>query len=210
MLHINYDDAVVFETKNQSSLEHSEVCDETDLQDRNNMSEALILDNRNTSTLGQSPVEAPEFCNELVIEEEMTRNEAHQLSYISDSVLNDVNNQSHQIVEVNDFALTTIKMPVSIKKRGRPKGQDLPVIGLPKKKKRCTVAFAKQSYHEKQNVILDCFVKDRNIVRDITNGKFLETVDLWSVEVRRNNCSKILKFKTCAEHFRTDDSRHNI
>ena len=41
-----------------------------------------------------------------------------------------------------------------------------------------TVAFAKQSYHEKQNVILNCFVKDRNIVRDITNGKFLETVDL--------------------------------
>ncbi|XP_030766170.1 uncharacterized protein LOC115890148 [Sitophilus oryzae] len=78
---IGSDDELVFESKNQSSVEHSEICDEMDLQGRNKMSEALILDNRNTSTLGQSPVETPEFCNELVIEEEMTPDEAHQHSY---------------------------------------------------------------------------------------------------------------------------------
>ncbi|KAG5875020.1 hypothetical protein JTB14_004904 [Gonioctena quinquepunctata] len=69
-------------------------------------------------------------------------------------------------------------MPVSIQKRGCPKGQDLTVIGLPKKKKRNTVAFAKKSHHEKHNVILNFFVKDSNIVKNIINGIFLENFDL--------------------------------
>ncbi|KAG5897592.1 hypothetical protein JTB14_019540 [Gonioctena quinquepunctata] len=105
-------------------------------------------------------------------------NKTHELSYISDSISNDVNKQYHQIVNISDISLSTIKMPVSIKKRRSPKRQELTVIGLPKKKKRKTVAFAKKSHHEKQNVILNFFVEDGNIVEDIINGKFLENSDL--------------------------------
>lgn len=134
--------------------------------------EAFVSDNENPSSLVPSEI----------IEEEIIPdpNKAHELSY-SDSVLNELSNQSHQIFEVNDISLSTIKMPIAIKKRGRPKGQDLTVIGLPKKKKRNTVAFAKQSHHEKQNVILNFFVKDRSIVKDIINGKFLENLDLKTI-----------------------------
>ncbi|KAG5884988.1 hypothetical protein JTB14_028188 [Gonioctena quinquepunctata] len=53
--------------------------------------------------------------------------------------------------------------------------EDLTLIGLPQKKKGNTVAFAKKSHHEKQNVILNSFVEDSNIVKDIINRKFLET-----------------------------------
>ncbi|KAG5898972.1 hypothetical protein JTB14_004691 [Gonioctena quinquepunctata] len=77
------------------------------LQDRSNTNEALILDNANPSSMDQLSVESPAFCNEVVIEEEMISdpNEAHVLSYISDSVLNDVNKQLHQIVNINDISL---------------------------------------------------------------------------------------------------------
>ncbi|KAG5895145.1 hypothetical protein JTB14_007316 [Gonioctena quinquepunctata] len=73
------------------------------LQDRSNTNEALILDNANPSSMDQLSAKSPAFCNEVVIEEEVISdpNEAHELSYISDSVLNDVNKQSHQIVNIN-------------------------------------------------------------------------------------------------------------
>uniref|UniRef100_A0A6P7GL34 Uncharacterized protein LOC114343984 isoform X3 n=1 Tax=Diabrotica virgifera virgifera TaxID=50390 RepID=A0A6P7GL34_DIAVI len=52
---------------------------------------------------------------------------------------------THQTLQVNNVALSTIKMPVAVKKRGRPKGQGLTAIGLPKKKKRNPQTFPNKS-----------------------------------------------------------------
>uniref|UniRef100_A0A6P7FQ40 Uncharacterized protein LOC114332708 n=1 Tax=Diabrotica virgifera virgifera TaxID=50390 RepID=A0A6P7FQ40_DIAVI len=52
---------------------------------------------------------------------------------------------THQTLQVNDVAWSTIKMPVAVKKRGRPKGQGLAVIGLPNKKKRNPKTFPNKS-----------------------------------------------------------------
>lgn len=52
-------------------------------------------------------------------------------------------------------------MPPIFKKRGRPKGHDLTVIGVPKKKKCVNerpLPFIYRSLEEKELMLLECFV----------------------------------------------------
>lgn len=72
--------------------------------------------------------------------------------------------------------LSSIKMPLFAKPRGRPKGADMTVIGLPKKKARkaatesraargkssTPVAFAKLPAHMKQHKMLRWFVDEED------------------------------------------------
>lgn len=50
------------------------------------------------------------------------------------------------------LCLKEIKMPTPLKRKGRSKGCDLTVIGLPKKSKK-TISFCKKSYKTKETLI---------------------------------------------------------
>ena len=70
--------------------------------------------------------------------------------------------------------LTNIKMPAKILKRGRPKGAECTVIGLPCKKKKKGVAlkmvpFCKLKPFEKDRIILECLT-DRITANAALNG----------------------------------------
>ncbi|KAB0791225.1 hypothetical protein PPYR_03025 [Photinus pyralis] len=158
---VESNDEVVFENEN-----FSEFCNEVVIQDLN------ILGDVNLSSLGHT-----EVIEEVNMEES---NKENEVPVTADINVRDCNNQSQQTVQVNDINLSTIKMPVAIKKRGRPKGQDLTVIGLPKRRKRKPLSFSKKSYQEKQDLILNFFVQNGDIVKDIKNGKILEDLDLKS------------------------------
>lgn len=66
-------------------------------------------------------------------------------------------------VEKNVSKFGNVKMPPKMIKRGRPKGAELTVIGLPRQKKAKTqfsiLPFSKLQPKEKDRKILECFVK---------------------------------------------------
>jgi len=76
---------------------------------------------------------------------------------------------------INDSPdLKSIKLPPKIRKRGRPKGAGLTVIGLPKKKK-CTdsdrpVNFLKKSIEERERQILSWMLPDHLVTKALQSG----------------------------------------
>ncbi|XP_064407710.1 uncharacterized protein LOC135352461 [Halichondria panicea] len=77
-------------------------------------------------------------------------------------------------IQDNTFA---IKMPPAIKKRGRPKGAGLTVIGLPKKKGKASSkpkAFVLKSEWEKTKVMLNWFVDEEVTERAVRGGDLIE------------------------------------
>ena len=81
---------------------------------------------------------------------------------------------------VNDMHdLASIKLPPKIKKRGRPKGAGLTVIGLPRKKhcKDKPVKFLKKGKQEREKQILDWMLPD-DLVAKAQQGYSLEAKEL--------------------------------
>ncbi|KAI0241980.1 hypothetical protein LSAT2_015341 [Lamellibrachia satsuma] len=73
------------------------------------------------------------------------------------------------------LALDDIKMPPPIRKRGRPKGAEMTVIGLPKKRKMLTrpVPFLKRSSEEKECIIMRWFVKAEVAEKAMNGGELI-------------------------------------
>ncbi|XP_065893104.1 uncharacterized protein [Dysidea avara] len=69
--------------------------------------------------------------------------------------------QSHDEEEDNDDEFQDVTLPPKLKKRGRPKGAEKTVIGLPRKKKRLDkpVPFLKKLPLDRERVILQWFVE---------------------------------------------------
>lgn len=78
--------------------------------------------------------------------------------------------------------LKDVKMPPKMLKRGRRKGAELTVIGLPraKKAKKGILPFSKVLAEEKNRILLECFVR-----RSVAN-KAIRGEKLISVEVETN------------------------
>ena len=77
----------------------------------------------------------------------------------------------------NEHELKKIKMPPVMLKRGRPKGADVTVIGLPKVKKlksnkRGLIPFSKIKADEKNRIILECLVSPL-VARQALDGKLI-------------------------------------
>ena len=73
-----------------------------------------------------------------------------------------------------DVDLKSIKLPPKIRKRGRPKGAGLTVIGLPQKK-RCIdsdhpVKFLKKSIEEREKQILSWMLPDHLVTKALQTG----------------------------------------
>ena len=71
-----------------------------------------------------------------------------------------------------------IKMPPKIMKRGRPKGAELTVVGIPKTKKRkvegpILLPYKKLKPYDKERMILECVTKKRIVVAEALSGKRL-------------------------------------
>ena len=67
----------------------------------------------------------------------------------------------HQCMHTTFFIaidISTVQLPSAMKKRGRPKGGDLTVVGLPKKKKAFNkpVAFLKMHHRDQERGIMLC------------------------------------------------------
>ena len=74
--------------------------------------------------------------------------------------------------------IADIALPPRIQKRGRPKGSELTVIGLPKKrlklhKSKC-VAFERMSDIQKQSFVLSWFVDQRVIDKCVTEQHLIQ------------------------------------
>ena len=89
----------------------------------------------------------------------------------------------HHVISNNlpakTFDLTSIKLTPKIRKRGRPKGAGLTVIGLPRKKK-CTdgpVKFLKKTNSEKEKQILSWMLPD-HLVEKVLQNEILECEQL--------------------------------
>ena len=75
-------------------------------------------------------------------------------------------------------------MPPKMKKKGRPRGAETTIIGLPQEKKqRCVISkpkpFSKLSPLEKDIVILECFTNKVNVVPAIDGSRILSIDDLF-------------------------------
>ena len=75
-------------------------------------------------------------------------------------------------------------MPLKMIKKGRARGTETSVIGLPKGKKQRGViskskAFSKLKPLEKNRVILECFTNQINVVAVIDGSRFLSIDDLF-------------------------------
>ena len=76
-------------------------------------------------------------------------------------------------------------MPPKMKKKGRPRGAETTVIGLPQAKKQKDVIskpkpFSKLISLEKNRVILECFTNKVNVVAAIDDSRHLSIDDLFS------------------------------
>jgi zinc finger SWIM domain-containing protein 3 len=71
--------------------------------------------------------------------------------------------------------LKTVKIPQKMRKRGRPKGAETTVIGLPKAKKvkKGLVPFSKLRAVEKDRVLLECLVRPFVASKAISDGKLV-------------------------------------
>ena len=70
-----------------------------------------------------------------------------------------VEQEDMKIDEDNDDVLKEIKVAPTVLKRGRPKGAELTVICLPKKKSRKgVIPFTKLPAAEKDRLLLECFI----------------------------------------------------
>ena len=81
-------------------------------------------------------------------------------------------------------ALREVKMPPKMKKKGRPRGTETTVIGLPQAKKRRVVIskpkpFSKSSLLEKDRIILECFANKIHVVAAIDGLRLLPIDDLF-------------------------------
>ena len=81
-------------------------------------------------------------------------------------------------------ALREVKMPPKMKKKGRPRGTETTVIGLPQAKKRRVViskpkTFSKSSLLEKDRIILECFANKIHVVAAIDGLRLLPIDDLF-------------------------------
>ena len=75
-------------------------------------------------------------------------------------------------------------MPPKLKKKGRPKGTETTVIGLPQsKKQRVAISkpkpFSKSSPLEKDRIILECFTNKIHVVAAIDDLRLLQIDDLF-------------------------------
>ncbi|XP_041459223.1 transcription initiation factor TFIID subunit 3-like [Lytechinus variegatus] len=77
--------------------------------------------------------------------------------------------------------LKGLRLPPKMKKRGRPKGQECTVVGLPKRKKRQTIPFSRLHPCEKDQAVVSWLVGEELAKRSILRGYMIEEVD---VEVR--------------------------
>ena len=100
-----------------------------------------------------------------------------------------VTNSGPQHVDITDISL-----PSKIPKRGRPKGSELTVIGLPRKKLRLQnskmVPFERKTDSQKQSFMLAWFVEKRVIDKCISENHIIEEEE---VEVNPNNVSLACK-----------------
>jgi hypothetical protein len=90
--------------------------------------------------------------------------------------------------EGDNMNLSSIKMPTTVRKRGRPKGAELTVAGIPRKKKKFDsrpVAFSRLPTIEKFKRMLSWFVAD-DIVEKAINGDLIAEEN---VETRPNRVS---------------------
>ena len=76
-------------------------------------------------------------------------------------------------------------MPPKMKKKGRPRGTETTVIGLPQAKEQIGVIskskpFSKLSLLEKDKVILECFTNKVHVVAAIDGSRLLPIDDLFS------------------------------
>ena len=81
-------------------------------------------------------------------------------------------------------ALREVKMPPKMKKKGRPRGTETTVIGLPQAKKwRVVISkpkpFSKSSLLEKDRIILQCFANKIHVVAAIDGLRLLPIDDLF-------------------------------
>ena len=91
------------------------------------------------------------------------------------------------------LAIDDIKMPPPIRKRGRPKGAEMTVIGLPKKRKMLTrpVPFLKRSPEEKESSTYFCCMNRQMLYFQVSPGgslnalvfiKFFSVIMRWFVK----------------------------
>lgn len=116
--------------------------------------------------------------------------------------------------------LKDIKMPPKMLKRGRPKGADSTVIGLPKAKKikKGLLPFSRVRGDEKNRIILECFVRPLIAKKAIENGKLIssdevesnihnipdmvrdkENVDIYRIEKFFSRDAWLIVLATCEE-----------
>ncbi|XP_065901369.1 uncharacterized protein [Dysidea avara] len=98
----------------------------------------------------------------------------------------EVNTTENHLLEKNDHhdqELQSIRLPSKMRKRGRPKGSDKTVIGLPRKKSRGSrpVSFLYKGAKQKELVILTWFV-DLQIAKDAIDGSRI--IEEYDVEMR--------------------------
>ena len=84
-------------------------------------------------------------------------------------------NQSSAVPEPADPILENVNLPPKSKKRGRPKGSNSTVIGLPKKKSRYNTPtpFIKKSPSDRDLQILGYFVCEKDATRTVMGGERL-------------------------------------
>lgn len=75
-------------------------------------------------------------------------------------------------------------MPLNIKQRGRPRGNDLTVIGIPKKRNsvKKPVSFNKLNLFEKKMFIATRFVESSVALAAVTNKNFIEKEQIQSID----------------------------
>jgi hypothetical protein len=109
-----------------------------------------------------------------------------------------------------DSEMKDIKMPPKMPKRGRPKGAELTVIGLPrvKRARKGMVPFSKLRPEEKNRILLECFVSPAVANKAILSGALISAEE---VETNIHRISDMVRDKenvdpSRIEKFFTDDA----
>ena len=106
-----------------------------------------------------------------------------------------------RIVSDNDaMDLKSISLPPKLKKRGRPKGADLIVIGLPRKKKCNSKPLTLKPCQERDRQILSWILPDKLVKKALLGEKIGEKEAIADAEPTTNSLDENVNW-TSVQHF---------
>ena len=142
--------------------------------------------NQDSPAKGQSPLEV----KDAVGVKGLVHTDANSnLPLLSEhSMLDGQENVENSFDKESKVELSQIKMPPKMLKRGRPKGAELTVLGIPKSKRskpskssHALKPYSKQKAEDKNRIILECLTNSKLAAKEALNGsRLLEEKDIQS------------------------------